>query len=188
VCEIDSVAALVPKGELEGEMGDSKMGLHARLMSQACRKMVGTIAKTNTLCIFINQIRNKIGVTYGSPEVTTGGLALQFYSSVRLSVTRSTTQENSVMNGAVKEGNQTTVKVIKNKCAPPFRSAKFNIIYGKGVDRLGEVVDLAIEIGVIKQAGSWFSYNGDKLGQGKDSVRQLLADNQELYKEIESKM
>jgi recombination protein RecA len=188
VCVIDSVAALVPKGELEGEMGDSKMGLHARLMSQACRKMVGTIAKTNTLCIFINQIRNKIGVTYGSPEVTTGGLALQFYSSVRLSVTRSTTQENSVMNGAVKEGNQTTVKVIKNKCAPPFRSAKFNIIYGKGVDRLGEVVDLAIETGVIKQAGSWFSYNGDKLGQGKDSVRQLLADNQELYKEIESKV
>jgi recombination protein RecA len=188
VVVIDSVAAMIPKGELEGAMGDSKLGLHARLMSQVCRKLVGSVAKTNTLCIFINQIRNKIGVTYGSPEVTTGGLALQFYSSIRLSVTRSITQENSVMNGGAKEGNQTTVKVIKNKCAPPFRQARFNIIYGKGVDRLGEIVDLAIEMGIIKQAGSWFSHNGNKLGQGKESVTILLKDNPELLQEIESQL
>lgn len=188
VVVIDSVAALVPKAELEGEMGDSKMGLHARLMSQACRKMNGSIARNNTLCIFINQIRNKIGVIYGSPEVTTGGMALQFYSSVRLSVSRSTTNENSVMNGNTREGNQTTVKVIKNKCAPPFRSAKFNIIYGKGVDRFSEIIDVAIEMNIIKQAGSWFSYKDNKLGQGKPSVKELLSDNPEMLKEIEGKI
>lgn len=185
VVVIDSVAALVPKAELEGEMGDSKMGLHARLMSHACRKLVGSIAKTNTLCIFINQIRNKIGVIYGSPEVTTGGMALQFYSSIRLSVSRSTTKENSVMNGNIREGNETTVKVIKNKCAPPFRTAKFNIIYGKGVDVFGEIIELAVSLGIIKKAGSWFSYKEDKLGQGLDSVIKILKDNPELFTEIE---
>lgn len=185
---IDSVAAMIPKAELEGQMGDSKMGLHARLMSQVCRKMTGTIAKKNALCIFINQIRNKIGVTYGSPEVTTGGMALQFYASIRLRVSRSTSNENSVMNGDNKTGNQTTVKVVKNKCSPPFRSAVFNIIYGEGVDRAGEVLDLAIEYNVIKKSGSWFSYEDDKLGQGKDSVRQLLIDNPEMYKEVEAKV
>lgn len=188
VCVIDSVAAMIPKAELEGAMGDSKMGLHARLMSQVCRKLVGTVAKTNTLLIFINQIRNKIGVMYGSPEVTTGGMALQFYSSVRLSVSRSTTNENSIMNGDNKEGNKTTVKVIKNKCAPPFRSAIFNIIYGKGVDRFTEIIDVAIDTGIIKQSGSWFSYKEDKLGQGKPSVKQLLLDNPDLLKEIETKV
>lgn len=188
VVVFDSVAALVPKAELEGEMGDSKMGLHARLMSQACRKLVGSIGKTKTLCIFINQIRNKIGVMYGSPEVTTGGMALQFYSSIRLSVTRSTTNENSVMNGDQKEGNKTTVKIIKNKCAPPFRQAIFNIIYGKGVDRLGEIIDIASEVGIVEKSGSWFSYKGDKLGQGKPSVRTLLIDNPDLYAEIENKV
>lgn len=185
---IDSVAALVPKAELEGQHGDSKMGLHARLMSQACRKMVGTIAKHNCICIFINQFRHKIGVLYGSPDVTTGGNALQFYASIRLEVKRSTTNENSVMNGDIKEGNQTTVKVIKNKCAPPFRQAKFNILYGTGIDRMGEVIDLAVEKKVIQQAGSWFSYNSTKLGQGKDSVRQVLGDNPDLLKEIEGKL
>lgn len=188
VVVIDSVAALVPKAELEGAMGDSKMGLHARLMSQACRKLVGVVAKHKVLCIFINQIRNKIGVMYGSPEVTTGGMALQFYASVRLSVTRSTTNENSVMNGEQKEGNKTTVKVIKNKCAPPFRSAVFNIIYGKGVDRFNEMIDVAIDLDIIKQSGSWFSYNGDKLGQGKPSVKMLLTDNPDLFTEIETKV
>ena len=188
VVVIDSVAALVPKAELEGEMGDSKMGAHARLMSQACRKLVGVIGRTNTLCIFINQIRNKIGVMYGSPEVTTGGMALQFYSSVRLSVTRSTTNENSIMNGDQKEGNKTTVKVIKNKCAPPFRSAIFNIIYGKGVDRFSETIDVAIDAGIIKQSGSWFSYMEDKLGQGKPSIKMLLTDNPDLFTEIETKV
>ena len=188
VCVIDSVAAMIPKAELEGAMGDSKMGLHARLMSQVCRKLVGTVSKTNTLLIFINQIRNKIGVMYGSPEVTTGGMALQFYSSVRLSVSRSTTNENSIMNGDNKEGNKTTVKVIKNKCAPPFRSAVFNIIYGKGVDRFSEIIDVAIELGIINQAGSWFSYNGDKIGQGKPAVKQLLLDNPDLLKEIDDKV
>lgn len=188
VCVIDSVAAMIPKAELEGAMGDSKIGLHARLMSQVCRKMVGTIAKTNTLCIFINQIRNKIGVMYGSPEVTTGGMALQFFSSVRLSVSRSTTNENSIMNGDNKEGNKTTVKVIKNKCAPPFRSAVFNIIYGKGVDRFSEVIDVAVDLDIIHQAGSWFSYEEDKIGQGKPAVKQLLIDNPDLFAAIEKKV
>jgi len=188
VVVIDSVAALVPKAEIEGEMGDSRIGAQARLMSQACRKLVGVVAKTDTLLIFINQIRNKIGVTYGSPEVTTGGMALQFYSSVRLSVSRSVTNENSIMNGDLREGNKTTVKVIKNKCAPPFRTAVFNIIYGKGVDKIGEVLDVAIELDIIKKAGSWFSYNDDKIGQGKQLVRELLEDNTTLYEEIKNKV
>lgn len=188
VVVIDSVAAMIPKAELEGAMGDSKMGLHARLMSQVCRKLVGSISKTNTLCIFINQIRNKIGVMYGSPEVTTGGMALQFYSSVRLSVTRSVTDQNSIMNGEIREGNKTTVKVIKNKCAPPFRSAVFNIVYGKGVDRLGEIIEVATEIGVIKKSGSWFSYDENKIGQGKQAVLELLQDNPDLKSEIEAKV
>jgi recombination protein RecA len=185
---IDSVAALVPKAELEGEMGDSKMGLHARLMSQACRKMVGTIAQANALVIFINQFRHKIGVVYGSPEVTTGGNALQFYSSIRLEVRRSTSEKNSVMNGDVKEGNQTTVKVIKNKCSPPFRTAQFNIIYGKGIDNMEEVIELAVEKKVIEKAGSWFSYNGSKLGQGKETVRDILENNPEMLAEIKTKL
>lgn len=188
VVVIDSVAAMIPKAELEGEHGDSKMGLHARLMSQVCRKLVGTIAKNNCLCIFINQFRHKIGVTYGSPEVTTGGNALQFYASIRLEVRRSTTNENTVMNGDVKEGNKTTVKVIKNKCAPPFRQATFNIMYGTGIDTIGEILDLAVEKKIIIQSGSWFSYKNDKLGQGKDAVRQLLEDNPEMMNEIKSKI
>lgn len=188
VVVIDSVAALVPKAELEGEHGDSKMGLHARLMSQSCRKMVTSIAKHNVLCIFINQFRHKIGITMGNPEVTTGGNALQFYASVRLEVRRSLSKENAVMNGNVKEGNQTTVKVIKNKCAPPFRQAVFNILYGKGIDNLEEIIDLAVEKNIIEKAGSWFSYNGSKLGQGQDTVYQLLSDNEELKNEIQSKL
>lgn len=188
VMVIDSVAALIPKSELEGQMGDNKMGAHARLMSQACRKMVGTIARTNTLCIFINQIRNKIGVMWGSPEVVCGGMALQFYASVRLRVSRSTTAENSVMVGDIAQGNQTTVKVIKNKCAPPFRTAVFNIIYGSGTDRLGEVIDLAVEKKIINKSGTWYSYNETKLGQGVNSVREVLETNPELLKEIELKL
>lgn len=188
VVVIDSVAALVPKSELEGEMGDSKMGLHARLMSQSCRKMVGTIAKQNCLCIFINQFRHKIGVTMGNPEVTTGGMALQFYASVRLEVRRSLSKENAVMNGNVKEGNLTTVKVVKNKCAPPFRQAQFNIIYGEGIDTLEEVIDLAVEKGIIIKAGSWFSYNESKLGQGKEAVKIVLTDNPDMQKEITKKV
>lgn len=188
VVVIDSVAALIPKAELEGAMGDSKMGLHARLMSQACRKMTSSIGRTNTLVIFINQIRNKIGVMYGSPEVTTGGMALQFYASVRLDVKRSTTEKNSVMSGDRKEGNQTTVKVIKNKCAPPFRSAVFNIIYGQGIDRNSEIIDLAIELKIIEKAGSWFSYNGTQIGQGKDTIAAMFETSPELKTEIENKI
>lgn len=183
---IDSVAAMIPKAELEGEMGDSKMGLHARLMSQVCRKMVSSIAKHNVVCIFINQLRHKIGVVYGSPEVTTGGNALQFYASIRMEVRRSTTEKNSVYNGDEKQGNQTTVKVIKNKCAPPFKTATFNIMYGKGVDRNSEIIDLAIEMNIIEKAGSWFSYKGSKLGQGKEQLKEMLSDNSGLLSEIES--
>lgn len=185
---IDSVAAMIPKAELEGEMGDSKMGLHARLMSQVCRKMVSSIAKHNVCCIFINQLRHKIGVMYGSPEVTTGGNSLQFYASVRLSVTRSTTEKNSVYNGEEKMGNQTTVKIIKNKCAPPFRSATFNIMYGTGIDRNSEVIDMAVDMGVIEKAGSWFSYDQSRLGQGKDAIKEVFESNPELLKEVETKL
>lgn len=188
VVVIDSVAALVPKAELEGEMGDSKMGLHARLMSQSCRKMVGTIAKHNCLCIFINQFRHKIGVTMGNPEVTTGGMALQFYASIRLEVRRSISEQNSVIVGDVKEGNKTTVKVVKNKCAPPFRQAVFNIMYGTGIDNLAELVDLAVLKGVIIKSGSWYSYNDSKLGQGVAQCKQLLLDNPDMRAEIESKL
>lgn len=187
VVVIDSVAALVPKAELEGAHGDSKMGLHARLMSQACRKMVGTVGKHNAIIIFINQLRHKIGVMYGNPEVTTGGNALQFYASIRMEVRRSTTDQNSIMNGDVKEGNQATVKVIKNKCAPPFKSAKFNILYGTGIDNFSEIIELAVAKGVIEKAGSWFSYSGNKIGQGKDQVTTLLKDNPELMGEITKK-
>lgn len=189
VVVFDSVAALVPRAELEGTHGDSKMGLHARMMSQACRMLVGAIAKNNVLCIFINQFRHKIGVMpHMNPEVTTGGNALQFYASVRLEVRRSTSVANSVMEGDNKMGNKTTVKVIKNKCAPPFRKAEFDIIYGKGIDVVGEIIDLASEKGVIQKAGSWFSYNSDKLGQGKETVHQLLEDNEELRNEIYAKI
>lgn len=185
---IDSVAAMIPKAELEGEMGDSKLGLHARLMSQVCRKMVGSVAKHNALVIFINQIRNKIGVMYENPEVTTGGMALQFYASIRLFVTRSTSEANSVMNNGIKEGNKTTVKVIKNKCASPFRQAVFNILYGVGIDNYLEAVELAVEKGIIQKSGSWFSYKNDKIGQGKDAVVELLKDNEGLYEEIKEQL
>lgn len=188
VVVIDSVAAMIPKAELEGEMGDSKMGLHARLMSQVCRKMVGSVAKHNVLVIFINQLRHTIGAMFTSPEVTTGGKSLQFYASIRMEVRRSTSEKNSVYNGELKEGNLTTVKVIKNKCAPPFRNATFNIMYGKGIDRTLEIIDLGIEMGIIEKAGSWFSYNGSKLGQGKETIKGVFADNPEMLSEIETKL
>ncbi|QSE99014.1 recombinase RecA [Fulvivirga lutea] len=182
---IDSVAALVPKGELEGEMGDSKMGLQARLMSQALRKLTGTINKTGCSCIFINQLREKIGVMFGNPETTTGGNALKFYASVRLDIRRI---------GQIKEstgeltGNRTRVKVAKNKVAPPFRQVEFDIMYGKGVSKVGEIIDLGVELDIINKAGSWFSYDGNKLGQGRDAVKQIIEDNPELMEELEAKI
>lgn len=181
VVVIDSVAALIPKGELEGEHGESKMGLHARLMSQACRKMTGSIGKTNTLCIFINQIRNKIGVVYGNPEVTTGGMALQFYASVRLDV-RVTAK---IKDGEDLIGNRIKVKITKNKCSPPYKIAEFDIMYGEGINRRGEVLDIAVEKGIIKKAGSWYAYGEEKLGQGREYVIQLFKDNPTFFKEIE---
>jgi recombination protein RecA len=184
VVVIDSVAALVPKGELEGEMGDSKMGLHARLMSQALRKLTATISKTNTICIFINQLREKIGVMFGNPETTTGGNALKFYASVRLDIRRMA----QIKDGEEAIGNHVKVKVVKNKVAPPFRSAEFDIIFGEGISKMGEVIDMGVELGVIQKSGSWFSYGADKLGQGRDAVRQLLHDNPELAAEIEAKI
>ena len=184
VVVIDSVAALVPKGELEGEMGDSKMGLHARLMSQALRKLTATISKTNTICIFINQLREKIGVMFGNPETTTGGNALKFYASVRLDIRRMA----QIKDGEEAIGNHVKVKVVKNKVAPPFRSAEFDIIFGEGISKMGEVIDMGVEFGIINKSGSWFSYGSDKLGQGRDSVRQLLLDNPELASEIEVKI
>lgn len=184
VVVIDSVAALVPKAELDGEMGESKMGAQARLMSQALRKMTSSISKSNCLVIFINQLRDKIGVMFGSPETTTGGNALKFYASIRLDVRRSITIANSVMLGDVKIGNQTTVKVIKNKVAPPFRAAQFDIVYGEGIDKLGELVDIAVEKKVINKAGSWYSYKESKLAQGRDGVKQLFRDNPNLMNEI----
>ncbi len=184
VVVIDSVAALVPKGELEGEMGDSKMGLHARLMSQALRKLTATISKTNTICIFINQLREKIGVMFGNPETTTGGNALKFYASVRLDIRRMT----QIKDGEEAIGNHVKVKVVKNKVAPPFRSAEFDIIFGEGISKMGEVIDMGVELGIVQKSGSWFSYGSDKLGQGRDSVRQLLHDNPELATEIEAKI
>jgi recombination protein RecA len=184
VVVIDSVAALVPKSELEGEMGDSKMGLHARLMSQALRKLTATISKTNTICIFINQLREKIGVMFGNPETTTGGNALKFYASVRLDIRRSA----QIKDGDEAIGNRIKVKVVKNKVAPPFRSAEFDIIYGEGISKTGEILDMGVELGIVNKSGSWYSYNGDKLGQGRDGVKQLLTDNPEMANEIETKI
>jgi len=184
VVVIDSVAALVPKGELEGEMGDSKMGLQARLMSQALRKLTATISKTNTICIFINQLREKIGVMFGNPETTTGGNALKFYSSVRLDIRRMA----QIKDGEEAVGNRVKVKVAKNKVAPPFRVAEFDIVFGEGISKTGEIVDMGVELGIIQKSGSWFSYNSDKLGQGRDTVKQLFRDNPELSNEIELKI
>jgi recombination protein RecA len=182
---IDSVAALTPKSEIEGEMGDSKMGLHARLMSQALRKMTSTISKTNCTVIFINQLREKIGVMFGNPETTTGGNALKFYASVRLDIRRSTQIKNA--NSDVL-GNKTRVKVVKNKVAPPFKMAEFDIMYGTGISKIGEIIDIGVDYEIIKKAGSWFSYEDTKLGQGRDAVKTLLLDNPELMEELEVKI
>ena len=181
---IDSVAALTPKKEIEGDMGDSAVGLHARLMSQALRKLTGTIAKTNTTCIFINQLREKIGVMFGNPETTTGGNALKFYASVRLDIRKAA----AIKDGDNIIGNQVRVKVVKNKVAPPFRKAEFEITFGEGISKTGEIADLGVEHEIIKKSGSWFSYGDTKLGQGRDAVKQLLADNPELCEEIEAKI
>ena len=181
---IDSVAALVPKSELEGEMGDSKMGLHARLMSQALRKLTGTINKTGCCCIFINQLREKIGVMFGNPETTTGGNALKFYASVRIDIRRI----GQIKEGDAVVGNRTRVKIVKNKVAPPFRQAEFDIMYGEGISKIGEIVDLGVEHNIIKKSGSWFSYGDTKLGQGRDAVKALFHDNIELCEEIEMKI
>ncbi len=181
---IDSVAALTPKSEIEGEMGDSKMGLHARLMSQALRKLTGTISKTNCTVFFINQLREKIGVMFGNPETTTGGNALKFYASVRLDIRRST----QIKDGENVIGNRTKVKIVKNKVAPPFKVAEFDIMYGEGVSKTGEILDLAVEFEIIKKSGSWFSYGETKLGQGRDAVKSLIKDNPELADELEEKI
>ena len=182
---IDSVAALTPRSEIEGEMGDSKMGLHARLMSQAMRKLTASISKTNCAVFFLNQLREKIGVMFGNPETTTGGNALKFYASVRLDIRRSTQIKDS--EGAVL-GNKTRVKVVKNKVAPPFKTAEFDIMYGEGISKTGEIVDLGVEYEIIEKSGSWFSYGGTKLGQGRDSIKVLLKDNPELMEELEGKI
>ncbi len=178
---IDSVAALTPRSEIEGEMGDSKMGLHARLMSQALRKLTGTISKTGACCIFINQLREKIGVMFGNPETTTGGNALKFYSSVRLDIRRI----GQIKEGDEIVGNRARVKVVKNKVAPPFRKAEFDIVYGKGISKMGEIIDLGVEMEIVKKSGSWYSYGDTKLGQGRDAVKNLLEDNPELAEELE---
>ncbi|MDA1121518.1 MAG: recombinase RecA [Bacteroidetes bacterium] len=182
---IDSVAALVPKAELEGEMGDSKMGLQARLMSQALRKLTGTVSKTGCACIFINQLREKIGVMFGNPETTTGGNALKFYASVRLDIRRIGQIKESADNIT---GNRTRVKVVKNKVAPPFKVVEFDIMYGLGISKVGEIIDLGVELNIIEKAGSWFSYNGNKLGQGRDAVKTIIQDNPELGEELEQKI
>ena len=184
VVVIDSVAALVPKSELEGEMGDSKMGLQARLMSQALRKLTATISKTNCCCIFINQLREKIGVMFGNPETTTGGNALKFYASVRLDIRRMA----QIKDGDSAIGNRVKVKVVKNKVAPPFRQAEFDIIYGEGISKVGEIIDMGVELGIVQKSGSWFSYDTNKLGQGRDAVKQLFTDNPEMANEIEAKI
>lgn len=181
---IDSVAALVPRAELEGEMGDSKVGLQARLMSQALRKLTATISKTSCVCIFINQLREKIGVMFGNPETTTGGNALKFYSSVRLDIRRI----GQIKSGTDSIGNRVKVKVVKNKVAPPFKIAEFDIMFGEGISKAGEILDLGVEAGIVKKSGSWFSYSDDKLGQGRDTVKNLLVDNPELMEEIENKI
>lgn len=182
---IDSVAALVPKAEIEGEMGDSKMGLQARLMSQALRKLTGVINRTNCCCIFINQLRDKIGVMFGSPETTTGGNALKYYASVRLDIRRIGQIKESADNIT---GNRTKVKVVKNKLAPPFKVIEFDIMYGEGISKVGEIIDLAVELEIVKKSGSWFSYGGNRLSQGRDAVKQLLKDNPELTEELEAKI
>ena len=181
---IDSVAALTPKAEIEGEMGDSKMGLQARLMSQALRKLTANISKTNTCCIFINQLRDKIGIMFGNPETTTGGNALKFYSTMRLDVRRVT----QLKDGEEATGNRTRVKVVKNKMAPPFRKAEFDIVFGEGISKIGEIIDLGVEFNIIKKSGSWFSYGESKLAQGRDAVKNLLRDNQQLLEEIEAQI
>jgi recombination protein RecA len=181
---IDSVAALVPKAEIEGEMGDSKMGLQARLMSQALRKLTGTIAKTGCCCIFINQLREKIGVMFGNPETTTGGNALKFYASVRLDIRRT----SQIKDSEEVSGNRVKVKVVKNKVAPPFRIAEFDIMFGQGISKVGEIIDLGVEFDIVRKSGSWFSYNDTKLGQGRDAVKQLLLDNPELMEELETRI
>jgi recombination protein RecA len=181
---IDSVAALTPKAEIEGEMGDSKMGLQARLMSQALRKLTANISKTNTCCVFINQLREKIGVMFGNPETTTGGNALKFYASIRVDIRK----VSQLKEGEEVTGNRTKVKIVKNKVAPPFKKAEFDIIYGEGISRTGELIDLAVELGLVKKSGSWFSYEDTKLGQGRDAVKQLLKDNPELAEQMEAKI
>ena len=182
---MDSVAALVPRGELEGEMGDSKMGLQARLMSQALRKLTGSINKTGCACVFINQLREKIGVMFGNPETTTGGNALKFYASIRLDIRRIGQIKESADNIL---GNRTRVKVVKNKVAPPFKVVEFDIMYGQGISKAGEIIDLGVELNVLQKSGSWFSYDGNKLGQGRDAVKQLVEDNPELMEELENKI
>lgn len=181
---IDSVAALTPKAEIEGEMGDSKMGLQARLMSQALRKLTANISKTNTSCVFINQLRDKIGVMFGNPETTTGGNALKFYASVRVDIRKT----NQIKEGEEIIGSRTRVKIVKNKLAPPFRKADFDILYGEGISQLGEIVDLGVDFEIIKKSGSWFSYGDTKLGQGRDAVKQIIKDNPELYDELKTKI
>ena len=182
---IDSVAALTPRSEIEGEMGDSKMGLHARLMSQALRKLTASISKTNCTVFFINQLREKIGVMFGNPETTTGGNALKFYASIRIDIRRSTQTKNSY-GGVV--GNRTRVKIVKNKVAPPFKLAEFDIMYGKGISKVGEIIDLAVNAEIINKSGSWFSYEGTKLGQGRDAVKGILSDNPELMEKLEKQI
>ena len=181
---VDSVAALTPKAEIEGEMGDSQMGLQARLMSKALRKLTGSINKANTCCIFINQLRDKIGVMFGNPETTTGGNALKFYASVRLDIRKS----SQIKDGEEVTGNRTKVKVVKNKVAPPFRKAEFDIMYGGGISKVGEILDLGVELNIISKSGSWFSYGETRLGQGRDAVKQIIADNPELMDELENKI
>lgn len=184
VVVVDSVAALVPKSELEGEMGDSKMGLHARLMSQALRKLTATIARTGTICIFINQLREKIGVMFGNPETTTGGNALKFYASVRLDIRR----VSQIKDGDVATGNRTRVKVVKNKVAPPFRQVEFDIVFGEGISKIGEIIDMGVDLGILNKSGSWFAYGDSKIGQGRDAVKTFLTDNPEVMDEIEGKI
>ena len=181
---VDSVAALTPKAEIEGDMGDNRVGLHARLMSQALRKLTSTISKTNTTCIFINQLREKIGVMFGNPETTTGGNALKFYASVRLDIRR----VSQIKDGEDVKGNQVRVKIVKNKVAPPFRKAEFDIMFGSGISRSGEIIDLGVQLGIIKKSGSWFSYRDSKLAQGRDASKQMMEDNPELAEEIESQI